>query len=87
MNYIQQYNNKIQSGEIITSKKVKVIYKHLAECCEEDRYGYHFSEPHAQHAIDFIQSFCCHSKGAFGGKLIVLKLWELAFVSAIFGFV
>lgn len=46
-----------------------------------------YSPARAQHAIDFIERYCKHSKGKFGGKPVRLELWEKAFIAAIFGFV
>lgn len=102
MNYIKQYYEKIQTGEIITSRKVKIVYEKLVkdidnpkmvkiynedtEKYEEHRYIY--SEERALDAIDFIETFCRHSKGKkWAGQPFILELWQKAFISAIFGFV
>lgn len=31
MNYVEKYNQKIQSGEIVTSKRVKEVYRRLVD--------------------------------------------------------
>ncbi|MDR0223278.1 MAG: terminase large subunit [Oscillospiraceae bacterium] len=46
---------------------------------------YFFSELKAAKAVQFIETFCRHSKGR--GDLIRLELWQKAIVSAIFGLV
>lgn len=102
MNYIKQYYEKIKTGEIKTSRKVKIVYEKLvkdidnpkivkiyneySEEVEERKYIY--SEERALDAIEFIERFCKHSKGKkFAGKPFILELWQKAFVSAIFGFI
>ena len=102
MNYIKEYYEKIKSGEIITSRKVKIVYEKLVKDIDNpktvkiynedaEEYGEHeyiFSEERALDAIDFIETFCRHSKGKkWAGQPFILELWQKAFVSAIFGFI
>lgn len=102
MNYIKQYYEKIQIGEIITSRKVKIVYEKLVkdidnpkivkiynEDTEEyEEHKYIYSEERALDAIDFIETFCKHSKGKkWAGQPFILELWQKAFISAIFGFI
>lgn len=86
-NPIVEYYEKVQSGEIITSKKVERIYKKLVADIYDDKSEYEYSPQRANHAIEFIENFCKHSKGTFGGKNIELELWQKAFIAASFGFV
>lgn len=86
-NPIVKYYEKIQSGEIITSKKVERIYKKLVADIYDDKSEYEYSPQRANHAIEFIENFCKHSKGTFGGKNIELELWQKAFIAASFGFI
>ena len=54
---IFEYYRKIESGEIVTSLKVKKIYKHIVECLKKgDRFVY--SKERAERAIDFVEMFC-----------------------------
>jgi phage terminase large subunit-like protein len=86
MNWIRLYNDKLVSGEIVACQKVKKVYAKLV--ADMDVGGeFLFSEARAQHAIDFIERFCKHSKGKWGGQPVRLELWEKAFISAIFGFI
>ena len=58
-NWIIEYNNKIQSGEIVAGKKIKAIYKRLAREvneCVDDRWI--FCKEEADKAIEFIETFC-----------------------------
>jgi phage terminase large subunit-like protein len=86
MNYIEQYFEKIQSGEIVTSKRIKAVYSRLV--CDLHNPGqYHFDEKKALRPIEFIERFCKNSKGEWSGKAVKLELFQKAFISALFGFV
>lgn len=102
MNYIEQYYEKIKSGEIITSRKVRIVYEKLVKDInnpkkaiiynddteEYEEHEYIYSQKRADDAIDFIETFCRHSKGKrWAGQPFILELWQKAFVSAIFGFI
>jgi len=87
MNYIEKYYEKIVNHEVIVSVKVRKVYKHLVQNLKNKNSKFCFDQNKADHAIEFIQSYCKHSKGKFGGKPFILELWELALVSAVFGFV
>jgi len=100
-NYIEQYNNAIQSGEIIASSKIKTIYQRLCEdiknpkkvevineiTFEREIRTFHFDIEKATRPILFIEKFCRPSKGKDAGKPVKLMLWQKAFIQAVFGFV
>lgn len=86
-NPILLYWNKIESGEEIVSDKVRRIYKKLSSDILEGQEIYEYSADRANHAIEFIENFCKHSKGKWGGLPIELELWQQAFLAALFGFV
>lgn len=87
MNYITEYNAKIQSGEIAASRRVKAVYARLAADTNSIRGGYMFDEARANRPIEFIERFCKHSKGEWAGQGIRLELFQKAFIQALFGFV
>lgn len=88
MNYIEKYYNQIESGKAVVSEKVRRTYKHLMDKLVRDGdSAYIYDDRKAQYVIDFIQTFCKHSKGKWGGKPVVLELWQKALISALFGFV
>ena len=102
MNYIKEYYEKIQTGEIKVSRKVRIVYEKLVKDIdnpkiveiynddteENEKHKYVFDEDKALDAIEFIEKFCKHSKGRkWAGQPFILELWQKAFVSAIFGFV
>jgi phage terminase large subunit-like protein len=86
-NPIIEYYNRIESGEEIVSVKVKRIYKKLVDDIHDSNSVWEYSPKKANHAIEFIENFCKHSKGKWGGKPIDLELWQKAFVAAAFGFI
>lgn len=88
MNYILEYNNLIQEKKEIVSKKVEKVYLYLSQICTgQITSNYYFDETRANHAINFIERYCKHSKGEWARKPILLELWQKAFVSAIFGII
>jgi phage terminase large subunit-like protein len=86
-NPIIEYYNRIESGEEIVSAKVKRIYKKLVADIHDTNSVWEYSPKKANHAIEFIENFCKHSKGKWGGKPIDLELWQKAFTAASFGFI
>lgn len=86
-NPIVEYYNKIESGEIVVGFKVRRIYKKLVDDIVSPIGEFEYSPERANHAIEFIENFCKHSKGKWGGKPIELELWQKAFIAAAFGFV
>lgn len=87
MDDVTRYNQAIQSGEVVTSKKVATVYARLAADVASPIGRWVFDERRAARAVDFIERFCKHSKGEWAGRPVKLMLWQRAFVAALFGFV
>ena len=86
MNYIRQYNDLLQRGEIPACRRIKAVYARLAaETAAPGKYV--FDEAKASRPIAFIEKFCRHSKGEWAGKPVALELFQKAFIQALFGFV
>lgn len=86
MNYITQYNDLLQRGEIPACRRIKAVYARLAaETAAPGKYI--FDEAKASRPIAFIEKFCRHSKGEWAGKPVTLELFQKAFIQALFGFV
>ena len=85
MNYIREYNDKIQSGEIITSRRVKEVYARLVKDMGNPDCPYYFDEKTANRPIEFTETFCKQSQGELGADL-KLELFQKAYVQALFGF-
>ena len=86
-NPIVEYYEKITSGEIKVSRKVRRVYKKLVDDIRNPNGEWEYNPKKANHAIEFIENFCKHSKGKAGGKPFILELWQKALIAAIFGFV
>lgn len=86
-NPIIEYYSLIESEKEIVSEKVRRIYKKLVSDISDKENIYEYDSKKANHAIEFIENFCKHSKGKWGGKPIVLEVWQKAFIAAAFGFV
>ena len=101
MTYIEEYYNKISSGEIIACKKIKAVYKKLVNDLKKpktvsffnkitdeiEKHTYIFDEKKANRPIQFIEKYCKHSKGKWAGKPVILELWQKAHIQALYGFV
>ena len=85
MNFIEEYFNKITSGEIVANKWVKKEYVKFIPIIEDKDPEFWFSEKHANHFIRFCETYCFQSKDSFTGKKIKLLLWEKAAASVIYG--
>lgn len=86
MTYIEEYYNKIISKEIVVCKAIKTVYKHLVAELHNSNSAFYFDQNKADRAINFIENNCCV---VVNNKLQLFKmeLWQLALVSAVFGFV
>lgn len=87
MNYILEYYDKIESGEIITSRRVKKVYKKLAHEIRKPKASspYYFCEETGERPILFIERFCKQSQGVIGAPL-ELELFQKAYIQTLFGF-
>lgn len=86
-NPILQYWQEIESGQVLVCKKVKRVYRKLVDDILNPKDNWIYDNDRAQRVIDFVQRFCRQSKGKFGGKLLILQLWQKAYLAATFGFV
>lgn len=82
-NYIQEYYHKIQTGEIIVGKWIRLLYEKITAGLRDGLF--YFDQKAANRAIEFIQTFCHHCEGR--SDLITLELWQKATVSLIFGII
>ncbi|HBR27919.1 MAG TPA: terminase large subunit [Firmicutes bacterium] len=86
MNYILQYWERIESNKELVSKRVYKQYKKLVSEIKSPG-QFIFDEEKANRPIQFIESFCKHSKGEWAGKPVKLELFQKAYISALFGFI
>lgn len=86
-NPIIAYWTQIENGTVTVGDKVGRIYRKLVADIYDQKSVYEYDPNRANHAIEFIENYCKHSKGKWGGKPIELELWQQAFISATFGFI
>lgn len=86
-NPILEYWYKIKTKQEIVSEKVRRVYKKLVTDLSSTKSEWEYNAKRANHAIEFVENFCKHSKGKMGGKPFLLELWQKAMTAALFGFV
>lgn len=86
-NPIIDYWEQIRDGKVVVSQKVYRLYNKLVRDLDDKQSEYEYDPIKANHAIEFIENYCKHSKGKWGGKPIILELWQKAMLAATFGFV
>lgn len=83
--YIREYYQKIQSGEITAGRWIKLIYGRIVHGLDSGEYRYDAEK--AERAVRFIETMGHHVEGPEAPGNITLELWERALVSCIFGIV
>lgn len=86
-NPIEAYWEWMNKNRIKVSTKVYKTYEYIINFLNDPESKWVYDETKANHAINFIEKFCKHSKGAMGGKPFILELWQKAKVAATFGIV
>lgn len=84
MNYVREYQKKIDSGDILAPVEIKEVYKRMIyemNIISE----FYFDEAVGEHVITFIERFCRHYEGEYAGQLVKLELFQKAFIQNTFG--
>lgn len=84
---ISEYFYKMATGEITVGKKIYAVYEELVRIINDPMSEWEYSPEHANHALEFIENYCKHSKGKMGGKPFILELWQKALIAATFGII
>ena len=66
MDFLQEYTEKVFSGEIITGIEIKRMLKILKKDRENEKYI--FDDSYSKLRIKFIETFCIQGKAPFYGK-------------------
>ena len=87
MNYVKEYLKAIGSGDEVVSVKIKSVYEREVKWMNNPPkdFPFYFDEAAGQRPIDFIEKFCKHSKGQWGGKPFKLELFQKAKLQLVFG--
>lgn len=84
-NYILEYYQGIQNGEITVGWEIRTWYSMLVHKIESGEFKY--SAKKAKAAIVYIENFCRHHQGPLAPQKLKLELWEKAMLSVVFGIV
>ncbi len=84
MSYLVEYYEKIKDGKILVGEELLTVLEKLIADMENPRYFYD-TRP-GKIRIEFIETFCKHTKSPFNGKPFILELWEKAVLEASYGF-
>jgi phage terminase large subunit-like protein len=84
MNYLIEYYQKVMSNEILVGEELKTILRRLMDDLVNPRFD--FDEKPGNLRIDFIETFCKHTKSPFNGQPFILELWEKALIQTAYGF-
>ena len=82
--YLLQYYEEIKKENIIAGKELITTINNLLKDLNNPRYIYDIKP--GQLRIDFIETFCKHTKSPFNGKPFILELWEKALLEVAYGF-
>lgn len=87
MNWVKEYLSAIQSGEEVVSQKIRAVYEREVDWMDNppDDFPFYFDESIGQRPIEFIERFCKHSKGKWGGLPFKLELFQKAKIQLVFG--
>ena len=84
----KELNEVKLKGAINSSYKVYRVYKEIVEnIINNEESIWEYDSHKANHAIEFIENYCKHSKGKMGGKPFILEVWQKALVAVTFGIV
>lgn len=83
-NYLQEYWDKIRSGEIPVCAELYSEIENLIKEIDSDEYIFDTRE--ADLRISFIESCCYHVKAPYYGKPFLLDLWQKAYITVLFSF-
>lgn len=84
-NYIFEYYQAIKDGSVIVGRWIILLYEYIVHGIENKEFYLDLKK--ANKAVQFIELFCHHSKGALAPQLIKLELWQKALISCIYGIV
>ena len=87
MNWCKEYAGRIRSGEEVVSEKVAKVYERETAWMNHPPadFPFYFDEAEGEKHIEFIESFCKHSKGKFAKQPFKLELFQKAKIQMVFG--
>lgn len=87
-NPILRYWETMYTGTETVSSKIYRTYKHIVnDIINSKSSEWEYDHEKAEHAIEFIEHYCKHSKGSVAGQPFILELWQKALIACMFGIV
>lgn len=83
-NYLEQYYDLIQNGEVVVGYWIRKEIENLIEDLNNPMFIYDTTEAHKR--IRFMQTLCLQSKHPYFGKPVELMAWQLAFFEVLYSF-
>lgn len=84
--YPRQYLDKIEDGEIVVSRKIRITYEYFVNKLPNKKDSeWEYRNDLALHVIEFIEGYCVASKGKL--QFLDLMLFQKAALSLMFGWV
>ncbi|MCL2521268.1 MAG: terminase large subunit [Erysipelotrichales bacterium] len=83
-NYLIEYYQEIEKGNIIVGKELKSQLDFLIAELSNPKFT--FDPKPGLMRINFIETFCKHTKSPFNGQPFLLELWEKALLQTAYGF-
>lgn len=84
MNYLVEYYNQILEGKILVGQELRTTLDKLIKDLDDPRYIFDIKPGNIR--IQFIETFCKHTKSPFNGEPFILELWEKAILQTAYGF-
>lgn len=84
-NYIYEYYQCIQNGNVVVGKWVRLVYQYIIEGLSNKLFFY--DQKKVAKAITFIEHYCRHHEGALAPQHFKLELWQKAIIACMFGIV
>lgn len=82
----EQYAHDVIHGRIVACKYViQACKRYFDDKKNGKKRGLYFNKNDAQHAIDFIQRYCKHSKAEWANNPFILESWQQFIIWNIFG--
>ena len=80
------YAHDVVSGKIIACKQVKQACQRFIDDLERPEFDFHFDIEHANHVIDFLETFNKHVQGGeWAGTTIKLEPWQIFVLINMYG--
>jgi len=84
MNYLLEYYQAVITDKVLVGQELKTQLQRLVDDLNNPSYEY--DEMPGNLRIDFIETFCKHTKSPFNGQPFILELWEKAIIQIAYGF-